>query len=140
MNPIKILDEKSINQIAAGEVIERPSSVVKELVENSVDAGASSIDIWLEQGGRQLIEVQDNGHGMRKEDMNLCFKRYTTSKIQSAEDIFYITSNGFRGEALSSIASVSLMKIESRWHEDDFARSINVENLKIVRDVETARE
>ena len=140
MNVIKTLDEKSINQIAAGEVIERPSSVVKELVENSLDAGSTDIDIWLEEGGRSLIQIGDNGHGIRPDDMDLCFRRYTTSKISSAEDIFYISTNGFRGEALSSIASVSQMKIESRWAESEHARSITIEGLEIVRDEEVARE
>jgi DNA mismatch repair protein MutL len=107
MSKINILDEATINKIAAGEVIERPSSVVKELVENSLDANATQIIIEIKKSGKDLIKVTDNGDGMPKEDALLAFKRHTTSKINHSDDLFNINTLGFRGEALASIASVS---------------------------------
>lgn len=104
---IRILDEHTINQIAAGEVIENPASVIKELVDNSLDAGATSIIIEATNSGRQLISVKDNGHGMSRDDALLCLERYATSKIKSIDDLWNLTTMGFRGEALSSIAAVS---------------------------------
>ena len=110
---IKILDKKLSDQIAAGEVIERPSSVVKELLENSLDAGASQIDIEIKNAGSSLISVSDNGRGIFKDDLALSIKRHATSKIQELSDLSNIRSFGFRGEALSSIAAVSRLKISS---------------------------
>lgn len=107
MGNIKLLDEQIANQIAAGEVVERPSSVVKELVENSIDAGATRIDVTIEEGGLQLIRIVDNGSGMESDDCELAFSRHATSKIQSGKDLFAIRTLGFRGEALPSIAAVS---------------------------------
>jgi len=107
MGTIRILDDATINQIAAGEVVERPASAVKELIENSIDAGATRIFITLQEGGKSLIRVRDNGSGMTKEDALLSFEKHTTSKIKDITDIFSIRSLGFRGEALASIASVS---------------------------------
>ena len=104
---IRTLDEQTINQIAAGEVIENPASVVKELVENAVDAGASQIKVEIFSGGFQSIIVSDNGSGMSKDDALLCFMRHATSKIQKVEDLSYLSTMGFRGEALSSIAAIS---------------------------------
>jgi DNA mismatch repair protein MutL len=109
---IKKLSENTINQIAAGEVLERPSSAIKELVENAIDAGAQEITTWIESGGRNLILVQDNGFGMSKEDLAIAHIRHTTSKLDE-NDIGNINSLGFRGEALASIAAVSRMKIRS---------------------------
>lgn len=114
------------NKIAAGEVVERPASVVKELLENSLDAEASEITIVIEKGGHQLIQVSDNGGGISPEDMNLAVQRYTTSKIESVNDLFNINSLGFRGEALASIASVSEMELASCANgEGGFAVSIH---------------
>src|SRR5687768_7876844 len=123
--PIQQLPPNLVNRIAAGEVIERPASVVKELVENALDAGATEIVIEVEDGGRELIRVIDNGCGMPAEDLPLAFASHATSKLLSDEDLFRIATKGFRGEALASIGSVSHAKILSRFVDADCAYEIH---------------
>ena len=115
---INILDSETINKIAAGEVVERPSSVVKELVENSIDAGSTAITIEIKEGGISFIRITDNGCGIPKEDITKAFLRHATSKIKSVEDLLSVSSLGFRGEALSSIASVSQVELITKTADD----------------------
>ena len=125
---IHALADEVINQIAAGEVIERPASVVKELVENSLDAGATDIRVSIEAGGKDLIRIVDNGHGMEPADLELCPLRHTTSKLLKTDDLIRIATNGFRGEAVASIASVSHLRIESRTVELDVGAYVELES------------
>ncbi|HZD39405.1 MAG TPA: DNA mismatch repair endonuclease MutL, partial [Terriglobales bacterium] len=127
---IQILSEQIASRIAAGEVVERPASVVKELVENSLDAGATEISIWVEKSGTARIRVTDNGDGMSPEDLSLSVERHSTSKITDEGDLFRIETLGFRGEALPSIGSVSKMEIVSRSPQGDSAYSLRVEGGK----------
>jgi len=131
MSKIKILPEILSNKIAAGEVVERPASVVKELVENALDAGSSRIMIDIEKGGRALIRVSDNGSGMGRDDALLALERYATSKIYKDQDLFRIQTLGFRGEALPSIAAVSRFSLVSRDQSADAGTQISVEGGKI---------
>src|SRR6201993_1025450 len=114
MSRIRILAEAVANRIAAGEVVERPASVVKELLENALDAGANFVRIETEMGGKRMIRVIDDGHGMMHDDALLAFERHATSKLRSADDLITISTLGFRGEALPSIASVSRLLLETR--------------------------
>ncbi|MBI1912204.1 MAG: DNA mismatch repair endonuclease MutL [Deltaproteobacteria bacterium] len=118
MAKIKILDELLASKIAAGEVVERPASVVKELMENALDAGATSISVHIIEGGKRLIRIVDNGHGISKEDAPLAFYRHATSKISSEDDLYSIRTMGFRGEALSSISSIARVTLKTRRPED----------------------
>lgn len=118
MNRIQVLDQITIDKIAAGEVIERPASVIKELTENAIDAGATAVTIEIKEGGISLMRIADNGCGIRKDDVRAAFLRHSTSKIRSAEDLFRISSLGFRGEALSSIAAVSQVELLTKTKED----------------------
>src|SRR5262245_57325104 len=118
MSRIRQLPPSVITKIAAGEVIERPASVVKELIENSIDAGATRIDIDLEQGGTEVIRVVDDGHGIEPADLSLVFASHATSKLKDADDLFRIDTLGFRGEAMASIGGVARVTIQSRAQED----------------------
>ena len=131
INKIKLLPENVANQIAAGEVILRPSSIVKELIENSVDSGASKISLIIKNAGKTLIKVTDNGSGIANDEIELAFVRHATSKIKIAQDLFKIKTNGFRGEALSSIAAISYVEAVSRKKNDKLAKSIKIRGSKI---------
>jgi len=128
---IKLLPDSVANQIAAGEVIQRPASVVKELVENAVDAGASEISVVVRDSGRTLVQVEDNGIGMSETDARLSFERHATSKITAAEDLFHITTKGFRGEALASIAAVAMVELKTRREEDEAGTLIEIDGSHI---------
>src|SRR6186997_703693 len=124
MGRIHVLSENVANKIAAGEVVERPASVVKELLENSLDAGATEIRIEADAGGRRLIRIVDNGHGMLRDDALLAFERHATSKLRDVHDLLSISTLGFRGEALPSIASVSRLMLETKSPEETTGTTI----------------
>ncbi|MFR9241130.1 MAG: DNA mismatch repair endonuclease MutL [Clostridium baratii] len=134
MKRINLLDENTSNKIAAGEVVERPSSVVKELVENSIDANSKNITIEIEDGGCSFIKIIDDGDGIHKDDIKKAFLPHATSKIQCAEDIFSINTLGFRGEALASIASVAKVNLKTKPHNDSFGREIIIEGGEILEE------
>src|SRR5438477_10310909 len=119
MGRIHVLPEHVANKIAAGEVVERPASVVKELLENSLDAGSSRIKIQIEAGGKKLIQITDDGSGMVRADALRAFERHATSKMKNAEDLLNISTLGFRGEALPFIASIGRWRVEARAREQD---------------------
>jgi DNA mismatch repair protein MutL len=125
MKRINLLDAKTTNKIAAGEVIERPASVVKELIENSIDSGAKNITIEILEGGQKLIRVIDDGHGIHPDDIKKAFLPHATSKIKDIDDIFKINTMGFRGEALASIAAISKLKLKSRIEEKQLWKRSN---------------
>ena len=129
---IHLLPDNVANQIAAGEVVQRPASVVKELLENSIDAKATEINLIIKNAGKTLIQVVDNGIGMSSNDASICFERHTTSKIKSAKDLFNIRSKGFRGEALASIAAVSHTELITRQSSSDLGKIVRVKGNKIV--------
>ena len=128
---IKILPDNISNKIAAGEVVQRPESVVKELMENSVDAGAKNIEVHIRQAGKILIQVTDDGYGMSEGDALLSLERHATSKISTLDDLNNILTFGFRGEALSSIASVSIFELKTETQDSDIGTFIRVENDKL---------
>jgi DNA mismatch repair protein MutL len=128
---IKLLPDHVANQIAAGEVIQRPASVVKELLENSIDAGSSDIKLLIKEGGKTLIQVVDNGKGMSPTDARMCWERHATSKIAQAEDIYQIKTMGFRGEALASIASVAQVELKTKRAEDNVGTLILIEGTEV---------
>ena len=132
MNKIKILPDNLANQIAAGEVVERPASVVKELVENALDAGAKRIQIEVELGGRRLMRVSDDGDGMQRDDAILAFERHATSKIKTLEDLSKIATLGFRGEALASIASVAKVELVTKTADTDAATRVYIEGGRLI--------
>src|SRR6188768_4434941 len=125
---ITLLPDNIANQIAAGEVIQRPASAVKELLENAVDAGATSIQLNIADAGKSLVQVIDNGKGMSETDARMCFERHATSKIKNIEDLFHIRTMGFRGEALASVAAVAQVELKTRRAEDELGTNIEVGN------------
>lgn len=138
MGNIVLLDDITINKIAAGEVIERPASVVKELVENSIDAGATNIQIEIKNGGISYIRITDNGKGIMPDDMEIAFERHATSKIRQASDLEMVKSMGFRGEALASIASIAKVELISKTAENETGYKIEIEGGKLLNKEETA--
>ena len=132
MGNIVLLDDLTINKIAAGEVVERPASVVKELVENSIDAGATSINVEIKNGGISYIRITDNGKGIMPDDMEMAFERHATSKIRSADDLETVKSMGFRGEALASIASIAKVEMKSKTEENEIGYEVIVEGGNII--------
>ena len=128
---IHLLPDAVANQIAAGEVVQRPASAVKELLENAVDAGARHIQLIIKDAGRTLIQVVDDGKGMSFNDARLCFERHATSKISCADDLFAIQTKGFRGEALASIAAIAQVELKTRRPEDETATRVVIEGSQI---------
>jgi DNA mismatch repair protein MutL len=140
LGKIVLLDELTINKIAAGEVIERPASVVKELVENSIDAGATNITVEIQNGGISKIRIIDNGSGMSKDDLEFAFERHATSKIRKADDLENVKSMGFRGEALASIAAIAHVELVSKTEDDSIGHKIVVEGGKILEIEDSASQ
>ncbi len=129
---IQLLPDAVANQIAAGEVVQRPASAVKELVENALDAGADKIQLILKEAGKSLIQVIDNGCGMSLTDARMSFERHATSKIRKAEDLFAIRTMGFRGEAMASIAAIAQVELKTRRHEDELGTCIFIEGSEVL--------
>ncbi|CAI8167873.1 MAG: DNA mismatch repair protein MutL [Polaribacter sp. SA4-10] len=131
-NIIQLLPDHVANQIAAGEVVQRPASVVKELMENSIDADANSIKLLIRDAGKTLIQVIDNGKGMSTSDTRLCFERHATSKIRKAEDLFNLNTKGFRGEALASIAAIAHVELKTKRKKDELGNQIKIEGSRVI--------
>ena len=130
---IQLLPDNIANQIAAGEVIQRPASAVKELLENAIDAGATNIQLIVSDAGKALVQVIDNGKGMSETDARMSFERHATSKIRNIDDLFSIKTMGFRGEALASIAAVAQVELKTRRTEDELGTFITVENSVVTK-------
>lgn len=135
---ITLLPDNIANQIAAGEVIQRPGSAVKELLENAVDAGATEIKLYINDAGKALVQVVDNGSGMSETDARMCFERHATSKIRNIDDLFHIRTMGFRGEALASIAAVAQVELRTRREVDEVGTCIDIENSVVVKQTPVA--
>ena len=133
---VKILPIEVSNKIAAGEVVQRPSSVLKELLENSIDANSSKISVIVKNAGKNLIQVIDNGDGMSRKDMHSSFVKHATSKINKIDDVFSISSMGFRGEALAAISSVSMVELASSKHDENDGYFIEINGGKIIQENE----
>lgn len=129
---IQLLPDHVANQIAAGEVVQRPASVVKELLENAIDAGATSIKLLLKDAGKTLIQVIDNGKGMSNTDARLSFERHATSKIKDAQDLFNLNTKGFRGEALASIAAIAHVELKTKLAQDELGTQLKIEGSKVI--------
>ena len=136
-NYIQLLPEHIANQIAAGEVIQRPASVVKELLENAIDAGATKVDVIIKDAGKTLIQIIDNGKGMSYADAKMCFARHATSKVKKAEDLFTLTTKGFRGEALASIAAIAHVQLKTKEPEQEIGIHICIEGSEFVSNEQT---
>src|ERR1700723_2899355 len=138
MGRIRVLPDQVANQIAAGEVVDRPASVVKELLENALDAGATRIRVEIEAGGRKLIRIVDNGHGMGRDDAMVAFERHATSKLRSSDDLLSIATLGFRGEALPSIASVARVAMETASEDEETGTRLEIAGGKILHVADAA--
>ena len=138
MDIINILPDSVANQIAAGEVVDRPAGAVKELLENAMDAGATQIDLVVKDAVRTLIQVVDNGSGMSDSDARLCFERHATSKIHRSDDLYAIHTMGFRGEALASIAAIAQVELRTRLHDSELGTEVRIEGSHIVSQQPTA--
>src|SRR5688572_27359645 len=130
---IRLLPDNIANQIAAGEVVQRPASIVKELLENSVDAGATNVRLYVKDGGKSLVQVIDDGKGMSETDARMCFERHATSKIKTLADLYEIYTLGFRGEALASIAAVAHVELRTRRKDDEIGTIVQVENSEVIK-------
>ena len=136
MGKIELLARETIDKIAAGEVVERPKSVVKELVENSIDSGATAITVEIKEGGISLIRITDNGSGIKKSDIPIAFLRHSTSKIKTAEDLLSVSSLGFRGEALSSISAIARVELITKTYDDLTGTRYIIEGSKEISNTE----
>ncbi|HEY0261875.1 MAG TPA: DNA mismatch repair endonuclease MutL, partial [Chitinophagales bacterium] len=132
-NRIQLLPDNIANQIAAGEVIQRPASVVKELLENSIDSGTTQVKVVIKNAGKTLIQIIDNGCGMSETDARMCFEKHATSKIRTADDLFNILTMGFRGEALASVAAIAQVEMKTRLHDEAVGTLIEIEGMKVLR-------
>lgn len=130
---IQLLPDSVANQIAAGEVVQRPASAVKELLENAIDAGANKIQLIVKDAGKALIQVIDNGSGMSVTDARMCFERHATSKVRKAEDLFAIRTMGFRGEAMASIAAIAQVEMKTRKHDEELGTLIEIEGSVFIK-------